>query len=92
MKLWKKIVLFLVALLIIGVAAGYFILRNMITPQRIEEAQGNDDTIVETVKGDIRGSMEDGVYQYLGIPYAQAEERFVPAEEVESWERGFLSL
>lgn len=86
MKLWKKIVLFLVALLIIGVAAGYFILRNMFTPQRIEEAQGNDDTIVKTVKGDIRGSMEDGVYQYLGIPYAQAEERFVPAEEVESWE------
>lgn len=58
----------------------------MLSPQYIEEAQGNDETIVSTEKGDIRGSMENGVYQYLGVPYAQAEERFVPAEETDSWE------
>lgn len=86
MKLWKKILLIIVALVLIAGIAGFFVLRNMFTPESIEEAQGSDEAIVETAKGDIRGSVEDGIFQYLGVPYAQAEERFVPAEEVESWE------
>lgn len=32
-----------------------------------------------------RRTIEDGVYQYLGVPYAVAKERFTLAEEVEPW-------
>lgn len=86
MKLWKKIILSFVAVIVVAGIVAFFILRNIFTPERIGEAKGNDEAIVETAKGDIRGSVEDGIFQYLGVPYAQAEERFVPAEEVESWE------
>lgn len=86
MKIWKKIVLVILVLLLAGAAAGFLILRSMFSPKSIKTAQGTDDAIVETSRGDIRGSMEDGVYQYLGIPYARAEERFVPAKDVKSWD------
>ena len=39
-----------------------------------------------TVAGLVQGTDEDGISRYLGIPYAQAEERFVPAAEVTAWE------
>ena len=81
MKLWKKIVLVILALAVVAGIAGFLIRRHMLTPERIGEAQGKDKAIVETEKGDIRGSMENGIYQYLGVPYAQAEERFVPRSE-----------
>lgn len=45
-----------------------------------------EDGVVQTVAGLIQGTDENGIYQYLGIPYAQATERFVPAEDVEPWE------
>lgn len=85
-KLWKKIVLIIVGLILLTLVAGFFILRNMFSTKQIESAQGTDNAIVRTAKGDIRGSIEEGIYQYLGVPYARAEERFVPAKEVESWE------
>jgi|GEM_PF-168289 len=46
----------------------------------------SENTIVMTAGGQIAGSDEDGIYQYLGVPYAKAEELFVPAEPVEPWE------
>lgn len=85
-KAWKKILLILAALILLAVIAGFIILREIMTPDQIKSAQGTDAAIVETVKGSIRGSIEDGIYQYLGIPYANAEERFVPAKESENWE------
>lgn len=49
-----------------------------------------EDSIVQTLAGQVQGTDLDGVYRFLGIPYAQASERFVPAEAVEPWD-GILS-
>lgn len=45
-----------------------------------------NDTIVETAAGKIQGTNEGGIYRYLGIPYAEAKEKFVKASSVEPWE------
>lgn len=50
------------------------------------ESQAGDPGTVQTTAGLVRGSDEDGVYRFLGIPYAQAVERFVPASEVTPWD------
>lgn len=42
--------------------------------------------VVETKAGTVQGYIRKGIYTYHGIPYAEAKERFVPAEEVEPWE------
>ena len=89
MKLWKKIVIGIVIVLVILLIEAYFIIRNMFSQPDIEAAKGTDETIVETDKGEIMGSLEDGVYQYLGIRYAVAKERFTLAEEVEPWDGVF---
>lgn len=44
------------------------------------------DGVVETTAGLVQGTDEDGIWRYLGVPYAEAKERFVPAEEVKPWE------
>jgi len=41
-------------------------------------------TVVETNKGNLVGALDDGIYSYLGVPYARAD-RFMPAEEVAPW-------
>ncbi|OZG63333.1 carboxylesterase [Bifidobacterium lemurum] len=41
---------------------------------------------MRTEAGDVQGAMQGDVYRYLGVPYARATERFVPAEEVEPWD------
>lgn len=48
--------------------------------------ENTNDTIVQTKSGLLQGKNQNGVLRYLGVPYAQATERFVPAEEVEAWE------
>ena len=45
----------------------------------------DDASIVKIAGGKIRGSMQNGIYQYLGVPYAEAKERFVKAESVKPW-------
>ena len=55
------------------------------------EADELPDGVVETTEGMIQGSNEDGIYRYLGIPYAEAKERFVPAEDVEPWDDVFVA-
>ena len=83
---WKRILIgILIVLVILGVAA-YFFIRNLFSQPDIEAAQGTDDAIVQTEKGKVRGSIEDDIYQYLGIPYAEATERFVRADDVKSWD------
>jgi len=53
----------------------------------IDAAQAaNDDGIVQTTAGQIQGTNQDGIERFLGVPYAQATERFVPAQDVEPWE------
>ncbi|OBZ94706.1 carboxylesterase [Pararhizobium polonicum] len=41
-------------------------------------------TAVETTKGSLVGGLDDGIYRYLGVPYAKAD-RFMPAEEIDPW-------
>ena len=45
-----------------------------------------DPAIVATTAGQVRGTEIDGVYEFLGVPYAEAKGRFLPAEAVTPWE------
>ena len=47
---------------------------------------GPDITVANTQSGKVQGYISNGIYTYHGIPYAQADERFVEAHEVEPWE------
>lgn len=86
MKLWKKILIaVLIVVLIIGIA-GFFVIRRFFYQPPIKSATGSDQAVVETVNGKIQGSLDGDIYQYLGVPYAQAKERFVPAEDVPKWD------
>ncbi len=49
-------------------------------------ASEQTDGVVPTTAGLVQGTDKDGIYSYLGVPYAQATERFVPAGEVEPWD------
>lgn len=47
------------------------------------------DAVVKTLQGKLCGSVADGVYTFLGVPYAAAPfgaNRLVPARPVESWD------
>ncbi|MDD2959498.1 MAG: carboxylesterase family protein [Lachnospiraceae bacterium] len=50
----------------------------------VQNAQA--DGIVQTTAGQVQGTDQNGIRRYLGVPYAQAAERFVPAKDVEPWE------
>lgn len=56
------------------------------TPSDTSTQGEQADGVVQTTAGLVQGTDEDGIYRYLGVPYAQAAERFVPAEDVEPWE------
>lgn len=56
------------------------------TESQTEASEVQADGVVKTTAGLIQGTKEDGIYCYLGVPYAEAKERFVPAEEVTPWE------
>lgn len=45
----------------------------------------NSNAIVQTTSGVISGSLEDGVFSFKGIPYAQAD-RFMPPQEPDAWD------
>ncbi len=47
---------------------------------------GPDIVVADTQSGKVQGYISNGIYTYHGIPYAQADERFVEAHEVEPWE------
>lgn len=49
------------------------------------------DGIVSTTAGQVQGTDQDGIFRYLGLPYAQATERFVPAGEVKPWEGVYMA-
>ncbi len=42
--------------------------------------------IVETKSGKLQGTINDNIFTYLGVPYAEAREHFVPAKEVKPWD------
>ena len=83
---WLKIVgiVLLVLVLLIAAAgtAGYFYLRTRFgggAPKVNLTADGN--VILSVTGGAVTGGKEDDVYVFLGVPYAKAEERFVPPVE-----------
>lgn len=43
------------------------------------------EPVVKTTSGFISGSVDDGIYSFKGIPYAQAE-RFMPPQAPEAWQ------
>lgn len=54
-------------------------------PHLKDAVVASDASIVQVDGGRIRGSIQDGIYQYLGVPYAEARERFVKAGPVTPW-------
>ncbi len=81
----NKIVKIIVkTLLTLTVATGAAALFLWITVDRT--GLPNNKAIVNTSYGSVRGSIDDGVYTYLGIDYAKASERFVPADKPDSWQ------
>lgn len=47
---------------------------------------GADIALVQTDEGSVQGYISNGIYTYHGIPYAEASERFVPAERTVRWD------
>ena len=49
-------------------------------------APTEQSAVAKTEAGLVQGEIRNGIYTYLGVPYAEAKERFVPAEKVTPWE------
>ena len=57
---------------------------NIVENTAINQVSDNTaEGIVQTKAGLLQGTNQNNILRYLGVPYAQATERFVPAEEVE---------
>lgn len=46
----------------------------------------NNDSAVTTKYGKLQGTNENGIYRYLGVPYAEAKEKFVKASPIKPWD------
>ena len=46
----------------------------------------NAEGVVQTAAGLVQGTNDNGIYRFLGVPYAQAQERFRPASDVTPWD------
>ncbi|SCP95400.1 carboxylesterase/lipase family protein [Anaerobium acetethylicum] len=88
-KVVKRILIVLAVIIGIVIIAGagiFLYFRSQFAAPRVEIGDVTDDAIVETGAGSVRGYISDGIYTYHGIPYAEAAERFVPAEKATPWE------
>lgn len=83
---WKKILIILLAAVLILGGAGFFAVRSMFSQSAIENTAASDQAIAQTTHGALRGSYDNDIYQFLGVQYADAKERFVVAGDVEDWE------
>ncbi len=65
-----------------------YVLQNFanISGNSAAPSETESDGIVQTTAGLIQGTNQNGIYRYLGVPYAEATERFVQAGPVEPWE------
>lgn len=61
-------------------------------PHLNDKVSVDASSLVEVESGLMRGSLHDGIYQYLGVPYAEALERFVRATPVKPWKGIFNAL
>lgn len=81
-----KIILITFALVIALVAIiGFIFFRRMNAPLRAN-LNASEDAVATTTAGLVKGAIDDGIYVYLGMPYAEAKERFVRAEALEPWD------
>lgn len=81
----KKILLVALFLLQVGTGNLSFAAENKNISKKIENnVNQNNNTIATTENGKIQGFIQDGIYTYLGVPYATAE-RFVPPKKLEKW-------
>lgn len=46
---------------------------------------GENIAVTKTAQGSVQGYISNDIYTYHGIPYAQADERFVPAKKITPW-------
>ena len=60
-------------------------LRNAVNGLVVKPEEPADPTQVTVTGGTLTGRVTDDVYVYLGVPYARATERFVPATEA-TWD------
>ena len=88
----KRIALFTSVLL-----ASLALLAGCASNKTATADNATDKTIVTTTEGKIRGAESNGIYRFLGVPYAEAKERFVLASPakwngvVEATEYGKIS-
>lgn len=54
-------------------------------PVRSDFSASSQTAITNTTSGQVAGYIENGIYIYKGIPYAEAE-RFMPPKEVKAWD------
>lgn len=87
---WLKIlgitVLVIILILAIVVVAGYFYLRSRFGGAPDVNLTSDGGAIVSVAGGQISGGTDDGIYTFLGVPYAEAKESFKAAEAVTPWE------
>ncbi len=81
---------FISALILLQIGAGNSILSaatkrtNSKSDVIITANNTNQSAIAATKDGKIEGFVQDGIYTYLGVPYATAE-RFMPPKKLEKW-------
>lgn len=66
-------------------AGGGIVLWNFMNRRNVP-GPGAPGAVVEVQEGQLQGTVNDGIYRFLGVPYAQADERFIPAREADHWE------
>ncbi|WP_321972828.1 carboxylesterase/lipase family protein [Paratractidigestivibacter sp.] len=64
---------------------GAFALRRVMAPDTTP-GPGEEGQTVALAQGQLKGTVHEGVHRFLGIPYAQAHERFVPADPSPAWD------
>lgn len=80
----------LTVLVITVLVVGMLFRQAFPAAPRFKDLPASDDSTVSTDSGLVRGAHQDGVYRYLGVPYAHASKRFVDAEPVKPW-KGVLT-
>ena len=68
------------------------LVQSQYNPHLNDKVSADASSLVKVESGLMRGSLHDGIYQYLGVPYAEALERFVRATPVKPWKGIFNAL
>lgn len=77
--------------LVAGGVGGAAYIRSRFTPDTTP-GPGEDGEIVTVAEGQLQGTINDGIYRYLGVPYAEAyrdgmrivQTRYLPEDHGES--------